>query len=164
MFEIGNTVMYGIQGLCKIDCIETKTVGKVSADYYVLKPMGRENTSLFVPLENSVLTSRMRDLLTVEQANELMKNAAQIKPLTYKDENSRREDFKSILHQNNREQLAAVIKTIYIEKEARRAAGKKLNIFDEQTLRQAELLLYNELAFVLSISTEELLETFDLTK
>ncbi len=164
MFKIGDTVMYGIQGLCKIDCVETKTVGKMSKDYYVLIPIGRENTSLFVPVDNEELTSRMREVLTARQAKEIIEKAPSISLLKYSDEASHRDDFKKILHENDRERLAALIKTVYAEKQARRNVGKKLNIFDEQTLRQAELLLYNELAFVLSITTDELLLRLDLTK
>lgn len=156
MFNIGDTVVYGAQGVCKIDSIQSKQIGKHTADYYVLKPLYNENTALFVPLQNELLVEKMRDVLTPAQAKELIDKVARIEILKSTDENHKREQYKVILAGGNREELISLIKTIHAEKESRRESNKKLNINDEQTLRKAELLLYNELGFVLGCEPDEI--------
>ena len=148
MFNIGDILVYGVQGICKIDSCETKQIGRQSADYYVLKPLFNESTAVFVPVENELLTAKMQAVLTKTQAEELVKRVEQIDIIKSNDENQKRELYKAILSSGDREKLIALIKTIRLERNIRRQGNKKLNINDEQTLRKAELLIYNELAFV----------------
>lgn len=153
MFNIGDIIVYGSQGVCKIDTIETKQIGKLLADYYVLKPLFNESTSLFVPVDNNKLTSKIRNVLSKDQLDEFVKKIPDIELLPYQDENQKRELYKLKLSESL-ESIAAVIKTIRYEKEFRKQSGKKLNIGDEQTLRKAEMLFYNEIAFVLNVEPE----------
>ena len=155
MFKIGDTVVYGAQGICKIDSVETKLIGRQKQDYYVLKPIFNQNTSVFVPVDNEALTAKMLSALTKSQINGLAKKVTDIEVIKASDENQKRELYKSILSSSNRERLVSLIKTIRFERDTRREAGKKLNISDEQTLRKAESLLYNEIAFVFSVEPDE---------
>ena len=155
MFKIGDTVVYGAQGICKIDSVETKLIGRQKQDYYVLKPIFNQNTSVFVPVDNEALTAKMLSALTKAQINGLAKKVTDIEVIKASDENQKRELYKSILSSSNRERLVSLIKTIRFERDTRREAGKKLNISDEQTLRKAESLLYNEIAFVFRVAPDE---------
>ena len=155
LFKIGDTVVYGAQGICKIDSVETKLIGRQKQDYYVLKPIFNQNTSVFVPVDNEALTAKMLSALTKAQINGLAKKVTDIEVIKASDENQKRELYKSILSSGNRERLVSLIKTIRFERDTRREAGKKLNISDEQTLRKAESLLYNEIAFVLGVEPDE---------
>lgn len=154
MFNIGDIIVYGSQGVCKIDTVETKQIGKLSADYYVLKPLFNESTSLFVPVDNDKLTSKIRNVLSKAQLDVLVEKIPDIELLPHQDENQKRELYKLKLSESL-ESIAAVIKTIRHEKEFRKQSGKKLNIGDEQTLRKAEMLFYNEIAFVLNVEPEK---------
>lgn len=155
MFNIGDIIVYGVQGICKIDSFETKQIGRQSADYYVLKPLFNESTAVFVPVENELLTAKMQAVLTKTQAEELVKRVEQIDIIKSNDENQKRELYKAILSSGDREKLIALIKTIRLERDIRRQGNKKLNINDEQTLRKAELLIYHELAFVFDVEPDE---------
>ncbi len=155
MFKIGSVVFYGAQGICKIDCIETKQIGKQTADYYVLKPVFNENTAVFVPVDNEVLTAKMQDVLTKSQLQQLLERVENIDVVKTSDENQKRELYKSILSSGDREKLIALIKTIRTERDIRRNSNKKLNMNDEQTLYKAEALLYNEMAFVYGVEPNE---------
>lgn len=155
MFKVGDVVVYGAQGICKIDSVETKQIGKQSAKYYALKPLFNANTAVFVPAHNEQLAAKMQNVLTKPQAEELIKKIALIDNVKSKDEGHKREQYKEILSSGNRERLVSLIKTIRLERDVRRQNGKKLNINDEQTLRKAELLFYNELAFVYGVAPDE---------
>ncbi len=155
MFKINDIVFYGAQGICKIDGTEEKQIGKTKVNYYVLKPIFNENTSVFVPVENAALTAKMLSVLSKTQANQLMQKTNDISVLKFAAESDKQAEYKAILASGDRERLVALIKTIRDERDTRRENGKKLNIIDEQTLRKAETLFYNEMAFVYSVSPEE---------
>lgn len=155
LFNIGDTVVYGAQGICKISGFDTKTIGKVDVKYYVLKPIFNENTAVFVPVENATLTAKMKSVLTKSQAKELILKIENIDVIKFSGENQKREQYKVVLSSNEREKLISLIKTIRLERDTRRENGKKLNINDEQTLRKAEALLYNELAFVYNVEPDD---------
>lgn len=155
MFKIGDTIVYGSQGVCKIDCIDTKQIGKQSADYYVLKPIFNQSTAVFVPVDNQMLATKMQKVLTKSEINKLAEKASGIDAIKAVDETQKREQYKAILSSGDREKLIALIKTIRAEREERRQSNKRLNINDEQTLRKAETLLYNEIAFVCSVELDE---------
>ncbi len=157
MFKVGDVVIYGLQGICRIDCIEPKKIGKQVMDYYVLKPVFNENTSVFVPINNDVLTSKMKSVLTKSQIEILLKKAADIDTINIQDENQKREIYKKILSGGDRERLIALIKTIHTQRDIRRQDNKKLNMNDEQTLRKAEDILYNEIAFVYGVELDDII-------
>lgn len=156
MFEIGDVVLYGIQGICKIGNIEVKQVGKTSLDYYVLNPIFNENTALFVPINNKNLTSKMQKILTKKEAEQLIETTAQVGFLQICDEDTRRERYRQVLSSGNRQETLSLIKTIRYDRDERTKVGKKLSMGDEQTLYKAEQLLFNELAFVLGVETAEI--------
>lgn len=155
LFNIGDIIIYGAQGVCRIDSCETKQIGKQAERYYVLKPLFNESTAVFVPMENKQLTAKMQSALTKPQAKELVEKISRIDTVKASDENQKREQYKAILSSGDREKLISLIKTIRLERDVRRQSNKKLNINDEQTLRKAELLLYNELAFALGCEADE---------
>ena len=154
LFNIGDTVVYGAQGICRIAGFDTKTIGKADIKYYVLKPMFNENTAVFVPVENATLTEKMKSVLTKSQAEQLILKIDDIDVIKFSGENQKREQYKAVLASNDREKLISLIKTIRLERDIRRDSGKKLNINDEQTLRKAEMLLYNELAIVYNVEPD----------
>ncbi|MBR2714935.1 MAG: CarD family transcriptional regulator, partial [Ruminococcus sp.] len=60
MFAVGDTVIYGSVGVCKIsDITENKLTGVVRK-YYVLKQIDSYESVIYVPVDNEKLTSRMR--------------------------------------------------------------------------------------------------------
>ena len=155
MFNIGDVIIYGAQGICKIDGFEVKKVLKDEVKYYVLKPIFNDNTAVFVPVENKNLTLKMQSVLTKSEAESLVAKIPQTELIKARDENEKRTEYKNILSSGDRERLVSLVKTIRHERNIRRESGKKLNINDEQTLRKAEILLYNELAFVYGVEPDD---------
>ena len=50
-----------------------------------------------------------------------------------------------------------MIKALYIHKQQQKQRGRKLHLADEKFLRDAEKMLYDEFAYVLEISPNEVL-------
>lgn len=156
MFKIGDVVLYGIQGICKISNVEVKQVGKTALDYYVLNPIFNQNTALFVPVDNEKLTAKMQCVLTKSEAKQLIENATQTNFIEIQSEATKQEQYREIFSSGNRQLLMSLIKTIRFERDERSKVGKKLSMSDEQTLYKAEQLLFNELAFVLGVESAEI--------
>lgn len=154
LLKIGDVIIYGSQGICKIEKTETKQIGKSTAEYYVLKPIFNEATSLFVPVDNENLTHKMQTVLTKSEFCELVDRIPQIDTINTDSEDLKREQYKNSLS-GGCEALVSLIKTIRFEREVRKQKGKKLNITDEQTLRKAEQLFYGIAAYILEIQPEE---------
>ena len=72
MYSIGEVVLYGSNGVCEITEITTKKIGKDSIEYYVLKPVCSDSSTLFVPTQNEMLVSRMRVVLSSDEIKDIL--------------------------------------------------------------------------------------------
>ena len=155
MFSIGDTVVYGTQGVCRISEITEREICKKKMRYYVLRPVYQENNTLFVPVDNDTLTSRMSAVLSNEEIKELIRAIPDEDTMWIDDDMRRREKYREILSSSDRRAIVRVIKTLHEEQQRRKEVGNKLQQADELLLHRAETLLHSELALVLNISPEQ---------
>ncbi len=155
MFNIGDTVLYGATGVCKIESLTERDVFGQKKNYYVLKPISQEKSTVFVPADNEALLDKMRKILSREEILEVIDSVAALEDVWVDDEAARRERFSSIIHSGDRVQVMLLIRTLYGVQEARRADGKRLHLMDERFMAEAERLLYDEFSAVLGIAHSE---------
>ena len=124
--------------------------------YYFLTPLYRGGT-IYAPLDTPV---RMREVISAEEAEELIKRIPDIPAEVFKERNVRllSEKYLNIIKSYNCEDLVRVIKTIYNKRENALVNGKKLGSVDERFLNRAEDMLHGELAVALGIEKEEVNE------
>ena len=79
MYSIGEVVLYGSNGVCEITEITTKKIGKDSIEYYVLKPVCSDSSTLFVPTQNEMLVSRMRVVLSSDEIKDILSQKTEMK-------------------------------------------------------------------------------------
>lgn len=154
MFKVDDYVIYGSTGVCKI--IDIKKDEYVSSDdtiYYVLQPVYSNNMIIRVPTNNVI--ALMRPVLTKDDISSLIAMMPQNETIWIEDEYKRINDYKDALKTGNSEECIKIIQTLYLEKQAKLAAGRKLKQADENIMKMAEKQLYEEFAFVLNISPEE---------
>ena len=140
MFNINDVIVYGSNGVCKIEGIENKELMGTKKQYFVLKPIKGNASTYFVPIENDKLLAKMRKLLSVKEVNELIDSMVNKKANWITNENERREKYRAILCDGNPLELIKIIKAIFIEKKEREANGKRLHASDERFFRDAERL------------------------
>lgn len=157
MFKVGDTVLYGNQGVCRIVGTEEKELGGTNIEYFVLKPVYDENSTLYVPLSNSNLLSKMKSVLSAKEIYEMIKEMPDEDTIWIDDENERKQKYQQIINEGNRHKLVQLIKTLHIHEVSQQEKGRKLHICDEIILKQAEKLLYDEFALVLNIKPNEVL-------
>ena len=158
MYQAGETVFYGTEGVCRVEEIREMKVGGENAAYYVLRPIYREGSTVYVPVQNEQLVSRMRPLLTAKQIDDMIDEVNQTDEDWIDDAAERKAEFQRILVSADRRELLTMVRILYLRRQNLQTCGKRLRTNDEQMLRDAERLLDDEFSVVLNIKPREVPE------
>ena len=155
MFCVGDAVVYGVQGVCRIREMCTKKFGREEQEYYVLCPIFDEKSVIYVPTDKPALLAQMRTVLTPEELRGLIDSAAHDETLWIEDDSHRRNFCAEVIKSGDRKALMQLVSMLYLHSEELRGQKKHFHIADERSLKQAKKLLHDEFAFVLGITPEE---------
>ena len=67
VYHVEDAVLYGSDGICRISEIVTRDFGGAPVEYYVLKPIRQEASTIYVPVNNEALVHKMRHVLPEEE-------------------------------------------------------------------------------------------------
>lgn len=157
MFTINSVLMYGSR-ICKVADIREEMFGKVKKEYYILVPIFDTKNTIYVPKCNPDLVSKMRDLLTVAEIEELISQVSDKEAIWFEDSKQRPLKCREIFETGKREEIILVIKGFKEHKRALEKHGKNLHSTDEIMLQRAKKAIYEEFAFVLGITPDEVPE------
>lgn len=161
MYQVGDAVLYGNNGICRIrEVTRMESCGLVD-DFYVLKPVSSEATTVFVPLGSEVLLSRMHPLLPPDAMRELLDGIGDSAPIWVENENQRKNLFREIMNSGDRLAIFRVYLTLRRLREEREKKGKHLRVSDERAYRETERIFFDELSIVLGWSKEECVAFLD---
>jgi CarD family transcriptional regulator len=59
MYEIGEKVLYGVHGICRISDMEERIVDRVKRQYLVLEPVDQAGAKFYVPTHNAAALSKL---------------------------------------------------------------------------------------------------------
>ena len=155
MYQEKDSVLYGTQGVCRIEEITEKSFNAKNRLYYVLKPIFHESATIFVPVDNEALTAKMCKVLSAEEVRELIHGIPAEQTIWIDNDVERKARYKEILAQGDRTALVRMIKTLYQHQQKQQRRGKKLHVVDERFMKEAERILYEEFAHVLNIQKEQ---------
>lgn len=155
MFGIGDYVICGNRGVCAVENITTLDISGVDREreYYILKPLYMPGSTVYIPVDSP--RESMRKVLEKEEAEELIRTIPEIPLLAITNDKLSEQAYKDCLKSNECTDLVRVIKTIYIRKQKRIKAGRKVTAVDAKYFHMAEDNLYGELAVALNISRKE---------
>lgn len=157
-FNKGEYIKYATSGVCLIEDIKKTDYlhNHNPQDFYVLKPVASPGSTIYVPLANEELTSRMRRILNKEEIDALIDVAKDEKIAWIADRKRRNESFKAIVSACEPGELLKLVSCIYLKKQELEAGNKKLSATDDSILTAAEGLIENEFAFVLNLTGSHL--------
>ena len=158
MFSVGDTVVYGTQGVCRIKEISMLKFGKTKAEYYILTPVSDERSVVYVPTANEKLVSKMRELISREELDELIATAAENELEWISDDTGRKNYCDEVVKTGSRCELMQLVGMLYNRRELLKDCKKHFHNVDAQYLKAAERLLHDEFAYVLGISVDEVPE------
>lgn len=155
VFEIGDYVVCGNKGVCVVENITTLNISGVDKDreYYILKPLYVSGSTVYVPVNSP--QGSMRKTLGRGEAQKLIKMIPEIPLLAITNEKLTEQIYKQCIKANDCEELVKIIKTIYIRRQKRIQAGRKVTAVDEKYFHLAEDNLYGELAVALDMERKE---------
>ena len=155
MFQVNDMIVYGAHGVCRIAEIEERDFNGSSIEYYILKPVYDEKATIFVPVLNDRLTAKMQRVLSKDEIEALIESMPNEDTLWIENEMQRKERYKEIVSRGDRTELVGMIKALYLHQQKQLAKGRKLHSADERLLREAEKMLYDEIAMVLHIKPDQ---------
>ena len=155
MFNVGEYIVYGTSGVCKVEDVTTMDMDGVPKDrlYYILKPVYMSKSTIMTPVDNTKVV--MRAVMTKDEVNSLIDDMDHIETESVNDDKKRGERCKSTLASCESRELVRMIKSLNSRNQRRIAQGKKLTSGDERYFHMAEDSLYGEMAVTLNIDKSE---------
>jgi CarD family transcriptional regulator len=154
--HIGDCIHYGGHGVCRICGRETKTLGKECRDYFLLRPVGDEKTTLYLPVDAQPDRVKLRNVLSASEIYRLVAQEQQNPPSWISDCRERRQICGQTLRSGDAGALIHLVRNMYAH-EQQMPSGKLLPLSDQELLQSAENQLYNEFQFVLDIDRDQVL-------
>lgn len=155
MFQLGDQVIYGIHGVCRVAQFETRRIDKKTIEYYVLEPVEQPGARFYVPTQNQAAVAKLQPILTRQELEELLRAVSDNTDVWIEDENQRKLRYRELITSGDRGSLIGMIRALVKHKQAQEAAGKKFHLCDDNFLRDAQKLLSSEFSRVLNISPDE---------
>ena len=155
MLTVGQTVVYGTQGVCTVKEISMLKLGKTKGEYYALSPIDDPGSTVYVPTANEKLMSKLRPVLTGEEADALITEAVR-EPLEWIESDAERKSAcDDIVKNGDRKQLMRLVGMLYRRRELLKDQKKHVHNVDAQYLKLAERMLHGELAYALGIAVDD---------
>ena len=152
MFQVGDYLIYGLEGVCRVTAVGPLKRSGVSRDrlYYTLAPLGRQDaiyipvdSPVFMraPLERNELEALLAELPALEPCADLPADAKLLAP--YYQEVIQSHDFRRAMQ---------LYKTIARKQRQLSGNRRSLSVTDMRYWKQTETLLCGEISYVLGIS------------
>lgn len=158
MFQPGDLIIYGSNGVCRVDAVGTPAVKGVDESrlYYTLCPL-YSTERIYTPVDTNVV---MRPTISRREAEELIAQIPQIKENVCDNRNPNllSTHYRTSIESNSCGDLIQLIKSVYLKARTAEQNGKKPGQVDKRYMKRAEELLYGELAVALDIPRDDVLD------
>ena len=151
MYQIGDKIIYGSNGVCVIEgikMIEVPRTDEMKA-YYVIKPVFQE-CRISAPVDTGVY---MRTIISPEEAHALLDTIPNVEPKPYYNTALRQlqDYYEKKLAAHDCAVLIETLLSIYRKREELLAQKRKFGAIDERYMKRAEDLLFGELSVAFSV-------------
>lgn len=153
MFKVGDLIVYSSHGVCRIYNIKEKVFLGEKKNYYEIHPINDERLFLSVPVEKGdLLLFKMAER---KEAENLLDKFNEEGYEWIENNNERVKTYSDILKTGKREEISLVLNALVTEGMKLSKIDKKLNEKDKRILIIIEEILFEELAYALEITREE---------
>lgn len=155
MFKVGEYIVHGRNGVCKVEDITHIDISGADKDqlYYTLVPVKSIGSKIFYPVDSDKVV--MRSIVTKKEAEHIVKEINDIKPMWIENERQRELKYKEAISSCDCEQLICIIKTLHQRNNERMAQGKRATYVDDKYLREAKQNLHDEFAIALGLDRDK---------
>lgn len=158
MFNVGDIVFYSTTGVCEVKSIGEPALSGLPThvDYYTLQPLSKNHREMiYVPTDTKAF---MRLAITGSQAQDYIDMVPGIEPQFPNTRNPKGiQDFYSgLMNSYEIPSLLQVIVSLTLKKRECQAKNKHLNQTQTTYLRRAQEMVYNEFAFAMGKTSDEI--------
>ncbi|MEG0779720.1 MAG: CarD family transcriptional regulator [Oscillospiraceae bacterium] len=156
MFSPGDLVIYGGNGVCKVIAVATPEGAEGDKLYYQLCPVYSAET-IYAPVDTGVF---MRAVISRREAEQLIAEIPGIEGAAYSNHNLNllKAHYEASMQTHDCGDLMELIKGVHHKNTEAAQHRKKLGQVDQRYLKRAEELLYGELAAVLEIPRDQVVD------
>jgi CarD family transcriptional regulator len=151
VFAIGTLVVYGGEGVCRVEKIGPSSISCADREreYYTLAPVYHSG-QVITPVDTRVL---MRPIMTAQEADAFIATlqALPAEQTEHLSQRAVREHYQAVVTSYDCSRLASFLKALCTKRAAALRSGKKVSQLDERYSKRAEDHLYGELAAALGI-------------
>lgn len=158
MFQPGELLVYGSTGVCQVLSIDQRqdyvNGVKQSRLYYRLKPLYQGGV-IYTPVDNDKVV--MRPVISREDAETLIDSIPTLRPTVCPAATTQAltQHYQTSLRRHSCRSLMELTMSIHQKRCKAEAQNRRLGMVDERFMKQAELLLFGELAAALDIPYDE---------
>lgn len=151
MYQVGDLIVYGSTGVCRVEAIAPGGQGR---DYYTLQPL-YQSCTIMTPVDNTKVF--MRPIISKADALALIDRIPLLSHEAFHARAPRElsEYYDGKLKAHDCQSLAELAMSIYTKREEAQAQKRRLGSVDESYFRRAEELLHCELAAALGIDKDQ---------
>jgi len=154
MFQRGDRVIYGIHGVCDVIGVDDQRIDGKTVPYLVLEPIAQPGSRYMVPTHNPAAMGKVKTMLTRQELQQLIQSDQVRRDCWNRDEGQRKQTYRELISSGDREQIMAMVHTLYCHSSEQKAAGRKVHVCDDNFLRDAEKLLISEVSIVMDMDTD----------
>ena len=154
MYQIGDLVVYGSIGVCRVDGFSHPD-GNDSKLFYCLSPLYQPGV-IHTPVESAKVP--LRPVMTADAADHLLSQLSGIRVEIYKERTIQllAQKYQSVLQTGDPLQLLSLSLSVQQKRKQAEAQNRRLGMVDERYGRQAERVLFGELAVALDMPIDEI--------
>ena len=158
MFQPGEQLIYGSTGVCQVLSIDQRQEYvngvKQNRTYYQLKPL-HQGGVIYTPVDNDKVS--MRPVISREEAEALIDAIPTMEPTDLRAATTQAltQHYQANLRKHSCRSLMELTMSIHKKRCRAEAQNRRLGMVDERYMKQAEQLLFGELAAALEIPYEE---------
>lgn len=129
MFQIGEYVVHGNDGICEVKDITQLELpgGSSKRQYYLLVPQKEKNGRIYSPVESSKVQTRK--VITKQEADTLIREIPAIQAAWVENEKLRENVYKEAIKSCDLRELVKIIKNMYLQQTGAHFKRQKSNGF-----------------------------------
>lgn len=155
MYQVGQYIVYGFEGVCRVEAIGPVDIkgARQDVDYYTLTTV-YQNGKLYIPVDSGAYS---RPIISREEAMQLIADIPNVPADIIEINNVRllTERYQASLKSNDCREWVKLIRSIHTKGLKAAEKGRRLGQVDERCRKQAEEKLHAELAIALDIPVKE---------
>ena len=154
-FRKTDYVFYASNGICLIEDIREISFvrGEPKKLYYILKPLGDKNSTIYIPQDNEVLLGKIRNIITKGEIEAIITDVKKNDIEWIDDRKLRSASYRELLANPHPAVLLPLIKGISKKNLELSEIGKKLASTDREAFENSLRYVKDEFAFALGIES-----------